>query len=86
VRNRPNLEVALGATATRLIIDDMEDGDGLMLKGVEFMRDGRTHKVAARKEVVLSAGAVNSPKLLMLSGIGEESQLRRLGIDVSDYH
>ena len=50
--------------------------------GVEFDQDGRRSEVRARREVVLCGGAVNSPQLLMLSGIGDREQLARHGIDV----
>lgn len=49
---------------------------------MEFQRDGRLQQVRARKEVILSAGAINSPQLLMLSGIGEDTHLRSKGIPV----
>jgi len=49
---------------------------------VEFLRDGRSHRIAARREIVLSLGAINTPKLLMQSGVGDESELSHAGIDV----
>src|SRR5262249_29302814 len=48
----------------------------------EFLRDGRSHRIAARREIVLSLGAINTPKLLMQSGVGDESELSHAGIDV----
>ncbi len=71
---RPNLTVLSGAQATRMLI---EDGRAV---GVEVSRGGRLSQVRARKEVVLSGGAYNSPQLLMLSGIGPAAQLDALGI------
>lgn len=50
--------------------------------GVKFVRGGRTQVVLSRKEVVLSAGSVNSPQLLMLSGIGPAKQLHPLGVRI----
>lgn len=50
--------------------------------GVEFEKDGKTRKVFAGKEVILSAGSVNSPQLLMLSGIGPKDHLQYHGIPV----
>src|SRR4030095_1255813 len=50
--------------------------------GVKLMTDGTIKDVSADKEVILAAGAINSPKLLMLSGVGEAKALRSLGIDV----
>ncbi|GHB45814.1 GMC oxidoreductase [Streptomyces xanthochromogenes] len=72
---RPNLTVEVGARATRLILD------GSRVTGVEYERGGRLHRVRAEQEVVVSAGAFESPKLLMLSGIGPAAHLRSHGID-----
>lgn len=47
---------------------------------MEYIRDGTAHKVMARKEVVLSAGAVNSAQILMLSGIGQRGHLEKFGV------
>ncbi len=74
--DRPNLTVLTGALATRVLID------GRRARGIEYLRDGRTEEVRAEREVVLAGGAVNSPQLLMLSGIGPADQLRGLDIDV----
>ncbi|MDZ4266566.1 MAG: GMC family oxidoreductase N-terminal domain-containing protein [Mycobacterium sp.] len=74
VRKRKNLTVLTEATATRVVFA----GDRAI--GVEYDgRDGRT-VVTARREVVLCAGAINTPQLLMLSGIGDSDQLTRHGI------
>ena len=76
--HRPNLEVITGAWASRVLFD------GSRAIGVEYQRDigpGR-RTVAARREVVLSAGAIDTPKLLLLSGIGPAAQLREHGIAV----
>ena len=50
--------------------------------GVEFLRDGQSRRIAARREIVFCLGAVNTPKVLMQSGIGDESELTRAGIVV----
>lgn len=76
-RGRRNLHVAISARVTRLLVD--ERGRAY---GVEFFKAGRRRVVRARKEVIVSAGALNSPQLLMLSGIGPAKHLRRLGIPV----
>lgn len=76
VRLRRNLHIALGAHVTRILIDPMT----MRAYGVEFERSGRRQKVRASKEVILSAGSINSPQLLMLSGIGPGEELRKHGI------
>ena len=73
---RPNLTLLTEARARRVLFD------GSRAVGVEFDRDGERHVVRAGREVVLSAGAVNSPQLLMVSGIGDASELIEHGIDV----
>jgi choline dehydrogenase len=73
---RPNLTLQTEATATRVLFD------GRRAVGVEFDQLGQRRVVRARREVVLAGGAVNSPQLLMLSGIGDRGQLARHGIDV----
>lgn len=76
---RKNLSIVTGATATRVVID------GNRAVGVEFQRDGQARVVSARREVVLCGGAINSPQLLMLSGIGDRDHLAEHGIDTI-YH
>ncbi|MGV0745559.1 GMC family oxidoreductase [Mycolicibacterium sp. XJ870] len=73
---RPNLTLFTQATATRVLID------GNRVTGVEIQQAGTRRTVTARREVVLCSGAINSPQLLMLSGIGDPDQLARHGIDV----
>lgn len=73
---RRNLAVLTGARAVRLVLDGARAG------GVDFLRRGQLHTVRATREVLVAAGAVNSPQLLMLSGIGPPDQLRRCGIAV----
>jgi choline dehydrogenase-like flavoprotein len=73
---RPNLTLLTGATATRVIFD------GTRAVGVEFEQLGSRRVVRARGEVVLCGGAINSPQLLMLSGVGDREQLADHGIDV----
>jgi choline dehydrogenase len=56
--------------------------DGKRATGVEFSYDGKIHRIGAGREVVLSLGAIHTPKVLMQSGIGDEVELQRLGIPV----
>jgi len=72
--DRPNLTVLTQAMVTRLIIE------GKRTTGVEIAYDGKVLRVGAGLEVVLSLGAINTPKVLMLSGIGDQTELQRLGI------
>jgi choline dehydrogenase len=73
---RPNLSVETGALVTEVLI---EHGRAV---GVRFTSDGEIGEARAEREVVLSCGAVNSPQLLMLSGIGPADHLREHGIGV----
>ncbi len=73
---RRNLTLLTQATATRVLFD------GTRAVGVEFEHAGQRRVVRARREVVLCGGAINSPQLLMLSGIGDRQQLAEHGIDV----
>jgi choline dehydrogenase len=80
VEARPNLEVICGAHVTRVVLDG--DPGELRATGVEYRTaDGETAVAWADKEVVLSAGAVGSPQILMLSGIGPRSELEAVGVD-----
>ncbi|MFY3193335.1 GMC family oxidoreductase [Achromobacter xylosoxidans] len=74
VRERANLQVMTGAHAERLLFE------GTRCVGVQVRRDGQFASVRAAREVVLAAGAVNTPQLLELSGIGEPARLRESGI------
>ncbi|PNF19747.1 Glucose dehydrogenase [FAD, quinone] [Cryptotermes secundus] len=76
IRSRPNLEISLRSRVTRLLLE------GSKVTGIEVARDGKRYRVKARKEVILSAGSVNSPQILMLSGIGPRSHLQELNISL----
>ncbi|OBJ83796.1 GMC family oxidoreductase [Mycobacterium asiaticum] len=78
-QQRPNLTVVPRALVTRLIFD------GIRVTGVEVVHAGEVHRVAAAAEVVLSLGAIHTPKVLMQSGIGDEDELRGAGIDVRQH-
>jgi choline dehydrogenase len=73
---RKNLTLFTNATVTRVIFS------GMQAVGVEFQTSGGRQFVRARREVVLCAGAVNSPQLLMLSGIGDGQHLQSHGVEV----
>jgi 4-pyridoxate dehydrogenase len=73
---RPNLAVETGAHATRIIIE------GQRAVGVAYDKGGESLVARAEREVILSGGSINSPQLLMLSGIGEPDELRRHGIAI----
>lgn len=73
-RKRPNLHVLTGAHATRILLE------GQRAVGVEFVQGGQKRELRATREVLLSAGALLSPQLLMLSGIGPADQLHEHGI------
>jgi choline dehydrogenase len=74
VGDRPNLKIETRALVSRIIL---EDGRAV---GVAFQRGGKEHIVRARAEVILCGGAINTPQLLELSGIGGAARLRSLGI------
>jgi choline dehydrogenase len=80
VRHRRNLTVRTRALATRVLFD--RSGDRPRAAGVEYVHNGIRRTVRAAREVILAGGAVNSPQLLMLSGIGDGAELRAHGIDV----
>jgi choline dehydrogenase len=76
VMARPNLTVLTGARASRVVLD------GRRAVGLACVHGGGETMIAARREVILAGGAINSPQLLLLSGIGPEAELRRHGIPV----
>jgi choline dehydrogenase len=74
-RNRPNLDVVTRALSTRILFD------GTTAIGVEY-RKGRKTSVVRGEEIIVCAGAINTPQLLQLSGVGNAEELQGLGIDV----
>jgi glucose dehydrogenase (acceptor) len=76
LHKRPNLHLMVKTKGTRILID----ANSRRAYGVEYVRNKKTYKVKARREVIVSAGAFNSPQLLMLSGIGPRSELQRIGV------
>lgn len=75
-RSRPNLSIVTGALVTRVVFE------GTRACGVEYVQGGVRKIAKARAEVILCAGAIKSPQLLELSGIGDPARLTRLGIPV----
>jgi choline dehydrogenase len=75
-RRRPNLRIVTKAVATRLTFD------GLRCTGAVFRHNGQDSQVLAAREVIVSGGAVNSPQLLQISGIGPADHLRSIGVAV----
>ncbi|MGF1609907.1 MAG: GMC family oxidoreductase, partial [Kiloniellales bacterium] len=73
---RPNLAVKTGALATRLVVEDQR------AVGVEYLDNGKLSVARAQREVLLCGGVINTPQLLMLSGIGDPAELKRLGLPV----
>src|SRR5262245_26994245 len=74
--DQPNLTVLPHALVTRLTFE------GNRATGVEISYEGSTHRIRAGREVILSLGAIHTPKVLMQSGIGDQAELRRFGIPV----
>jgi len=74
--DRPNLTVLTQALVTKLTLE------GKRATGVEIAFNGKIERITAGLEVVLSLGAIHTPKVLMLSGIGDQAELQRLGIPV----
>ncbi|XP_050302409.1 glucose dehydrogenase [FAD, quinone]-like [Anthonomus grandis grandis] len=78
IRSRPNLHLSKFTMVKRIVIDPITK----QTQGVEIVKNGRTYFIKVKKEVISSAGAINSPQLLMLSGIGPKKHLQQLGIPV----
>lgn len=74
--NRPNLKVITNALASRILFE------GSKATGVEYLYDNKISKIKANREVILSGGAINSPQILQLSGLGPAALLAEHGIPV----
>lgn len=78
-KNRPNLHIMLNTTVTKVLIEPKKK----IAFGVEVFRgDGKTHRILSKKEVILSGGTVNSPQILLVSGIGPKKDLRAVNVPV----
>ncbi|XP_052133117.1 L-sorbose 1-dehydrogenase-like, partial [Frankliniella occidentalis] len=82
VRSRSNLHIGKGVRVTRVLVEPDGPGGGGRAVGVQYVRGRRARAVRARKEVILCAGTIGSPHLLLLSGIGPAAHLRDHGIAV----
>lgn len=80
-RKRKNLRVLTEAHVTKVLLKSGKDHKQTAY-GVEFLYKNKLRTATARKEVILSAGAINSPKILMLSGVGPPKHLRKLNIEI----
>jgi choline dehydrogenase len=77
IRKRPNLHIETDALTQAVLLD------GTRCKGVRYAIGDTTREAQATREVVISAGSINSPQLLELSGIGQPDRLQALGIDIN---
>ncbi|KAL3265763.1 hypothetical protein HHI36_009964 [Cryptolaemus montrouzieri] len=77
VRNFENIQVVTNALVTKILINENKT-----TYGVNFLKDGQLYKASVKNEVVISAGAVNTPQLLMLSGIGPAEHLKEYNISI----
>jgi len=75
--NRKNLAVQTGSRVYRLLIESGR------CRGVVYRRDEKIHTARARREIIVCAGAIGSPHVLLLSGIGPADDLKKLGIDIA---
>ena len=80
-RKRQNLTIWTQAQVEKLTFGTQDDGQ-LRCTGLRLTRDGHSSHITAKREVILSAGAINSPQILQLSGIGPANLLRSKGIEV----
>lgn len=78
IKHRPNLDISLRSWVTKLLFNESNS----KVKAVKFFRNKREHIIKVRKEVILAAGAFESPKLLLLSGIGPKNHLEEKSIKV----
>nr|XP_039261735.1 oxygen-dependent choline dehydrogenase-like [Styela clava] len=80
-KRRDRLHIVTGALVSEVLIDN-DPRFGPKAYGVEYLKNGKYHTVRARKEVIISAGAIGTPQILLLSGIGPKKDLQSLGIPV----
>uniref|UniRef100_A0A1A9VSG2 Glucose-methanol-choline oxidoreductase N-terminal domain-containing protein n=1 Tax=Glossina austeni TaxID=7395 RepID=A0A1A9VSG2_GLOAU len=78
IRHRKNFHLSMNSQVTKIIFEPKTK----RARAVEFIKHGQVKKILARREIVLAAGAINTPQLLMLSGVGPRKHLDKLGIKV----
>ena len=78
VRNRQNLHISMNSYVLKVLIDP----NTKQATGVQFEKKGKIYNVKATKEVILSAGSIQTPQILMLSGVGPAAHLNDKGINV----
>ncbi|OTF81812.1 glucose dehydrogenase-like protein [Euroglyphus maynei] len=79
---KPNLQILTRAFVTRILFSETRDSDDRITAiGLEFEHNNQTRRVYAKREVILSAGSINTPQLLMLSGVGPAEHLSEFGIE-----
>jgi len=76
IKNKQNLKIETDAHVSRVVVQNGR------ATGVEFLRDGGTHRVNARREVIIASGTFQAPQVLQLSGIGDPAELKEHGIEV----
>ncbi|GLV42238.1 Glucose dehydrogenase [Carabus blaptoides fortunei] len=79
-KDRPNLHVSMNSTVTKVLLTN--ERNIKRVYAVEYQHKGRKYTVGVKKEAIVSGGAVNSPQVLLLSGIGPREELQRIGIPV----
>ncbi|XP_037889012.1 glucose dehydrogenase [FAD, quinone] isoform X2 [Glossina fuscipes] len=78
IRQRKNFHLSMNSQVTKIIFEPKTK----RARAVEFIKQGQMKKILAKREIVLAAGAINTPQLLMLSGVGPRKHLDKLGIKV----
>lgn len=78
ILNRTNLNVSTNSYVTKILIEPNKKS----AEGVQFSKDGKLYQALARKEVILSAGTIASPQILLQSGVGPKTHLQQVGIPV----
>lgn len=81
IKARPNLHIMTGVEVKKLSLDN-SGKSGVIASGVEVVANNTKQRLFARKRIILSAGAIGSPQILMQSGVGDDQHLRSLGIEL----